>query len=191
MDEVISDNEALAYFIQYLETVGCGALIKFILDIESFNAALKNPCNKSKTSHDGKNAAALEKILNDFTVDMTKSLSDQRNFFGTGQDVALSNDNQSDYGCERNKLAMSSEESTLKQKEENELLSRLLGCSDISDNVVDAVKIFKKYFSHNALMKIELESDIRQRLLKNLSGDISEKTFRETKEYVLKILENE
>lgn len=177
LDEVIGDNEALAYFIQYLETVGHGALIKFILDVQSFSTAVG-----SADGGRGK-SRGLENALNDLAMDYSLKIGgDQRRTIEKGCENVESVASEGDDCCNGG---------TDLRHFELEIFSRLLQSKDASENVIDAVKIYHKYFSDRAPLKIAVDPEVRQRLVENIAAGAADTTFSEVKEWVVKTLEQE
>ncbi|KAK6637893.1 hypothetical protein RUM44_008315 [Polyplax serrata] len=197
--EVINDSEAFTYFIQYLETVGQGAMIKFILDVESFNSALSNVDSNSMTcSTQCSNFAIIEnnlkdiliseindmKLLNNESTDLSK-FSNGDNGGDSSCDNSISHGNLSDQRTED--IANEGKDDL----EENKLITKLLDCAKKSESSADAVKIFNKYFSHKAPLKINIDAGVYRRLLENLCTTVNKNTFVEVKQCILNTIEKE
>lgn len=206
LTEVIQDNEALIYFIQYLETIERGAMIKFILDVKSFNSALpkfvcysgtnSDQCNDSCILKNNLKGRLAFKNNNESLISETNKLS--KNVFlncDNGSDIGCEKKISSDVSCQQEFSEVRNTEDDLEENncdlEENNMIKGLLESSKNSESSADALKIFKKYFSQNAPLKININSSIRKRLIENLNSIVNKESFSEVKEYILKLLEKE
>lgn len=194
--EILKDNEALTYFVQYLETVGCGTMIKFLLDAESFNSVLlSSGTNSNGVSH----TDSFSNLQNNSKSFIIKGQSKKVLLNCESKDCSknglATQNNGSDIGCDENSSLSTVTNENIKNKsedvEEVDLINKLLNTGANSQCSADALKIFQKYFSHKAALKINLSMNVRKRLIENLKTSVNKDSFSEVKDYIFKIIEKE
>lgn len=200
LDEVLSDNGALGYFIQYLDSKNLLPLIKFWLDAENLRTSTKETI--SKDIKNKTNSLDYTSVDSD-CESATKTLNEcpQRNL----KDVDINSTSEcdamdypgpskSDFSekvCSSiNKTRLSEDFSDVESVCSNQT-SRT--CSSIKDKLIqdDVIKMYNKYMTEDGSYHIDFPQDLRDRISLSLScDDLDPECFSEAQNYIYKILEN-
>ena len=177
MDQVLFDNEALAYFIQFLDCLGAKHLVKFWLDAQSFRTAAKCcTCNSdTPTSTEdtvGTNGASA--------AEDTRHLDDRGLVNGASKSEIC---DKSDLNCDKANNVCNCEHRTLKTEGETHR-------RNICD---DAVRIYQKYLSKEAIPNININEKTRGHIVDAICVNklIDADCFLEAQQEVRKIVEKE
>jgi len=181
--EVLHDPPALAYFIQYLEARDAVQLVKFWLDVESFNSSASNvisskfiPRNTSVT----KFGIQLDTLVEDSNFE---SYSDAKDVETCSINFEDSFDNKDeDNNCNKEPV------STVQHPEQAISRAEIL-CKSRTE---DAVKIYHRYIAPDCMRPVYLPTELKKNIVERIcaeSGQVAANCFTEAQEKVVQILE--
>ncbi|KZC06303.1 A-kinase anchor protein 10, mitochondrial [Dufourea novaeangliae] len=188
LPQILTDKSALGYFIQFMETRNCIALIKFWLEVEclcsSFHVQVtkeKNVCSTNYTENTNRTSSSVDKNKN-FHCEVTRSNDNEidntlfneyvnsndrksncNNMPKTSQ--AVSRTGQSNYNCKRRDMTRQ-----------------------------DALRIYKKYVAKGTLGINQIPEDVKIAMEKAVTCENIEPMLQcltAVQEIVYNILENE
>ncbi|KAG7203317.1 hypothetical protein KM043_010405 [Ampulex compressa] len=195
LPEILADKGALGYFIQFMETKNCIAVIKFWLEVEclcgSFNVSDRQFQNREHLSHNKDCTESLQEFPN--------VLDDSKNFnkdvlHNSVDDCKKMDDkrvNSADTKSNCNDMPKTSQR-IIGERQSNSNRERKR--CDVTTIKQDASRIYKKYIVKDALGTTQISEELKAEMEKALTSENVEPILQclsAIQKVVYSILENE
>jgi len=183
--EVLHDPPALAYFIQYLEARDAVQLVKFWLDVESFNSSASNVISSKfipRNASVSKSNIQLDTLVEDPNLENFTDASDAETC-SINFDESFDNKDE-DNNCNKVFEAVSTVEHPEQAISRAEVLCK--------SRTEDAVKIYHRYIAPDCVRPVYLPTELKKNIVERIcaeSGHVSAECFTEAQEKVVQILE--
>ncbi|XP_012277813.1 A-kinase anchor protein 10, mitochondrial [Orussus abietinus] len=193
LPEILADKGALGYFIQFMETRGCLALIKFWLEVECLRSACEvsvgvdNKCLHGIRNHVGQ-YSSLVSLADDndnssFTIELGNTENHDNDFLSWKTNVNSNNVKSNCNNMPKTSQSIKKSNNTFEDKRHQ-----------VSTTLQDALRIYKKYITKNTLGLQNISDELQMEMKEALACENSElvlKCLSDAQKVAYKMLEDE
>lgn len=187
LGEIISDKNALDYFLQYLETRNASHYILCWLDIEAFKLEVANCIQDIKNSKSPLPTSAIDHDSLSVSTDCDSYTADSSSIYDFSSNTLLESRTQD---CDKDN-SDSSSSSKLKNITEDSLGSD----KQIVQNLIESsLSLFKKYIAQEANCNIQCPEELRKEIMESICDTEKIQTnscFDSVQAFVFNIMEKE